>query len=1210
MDETAPETPARPRRLRKLLLFGAGGLILLLVAAALIVPALVDVNSYRPKIEQLAQEKLGREVRLGELGLSLFPGVAVTVDGLGVADGEGGEMLSAKQVRLGAALGPLLGGRLEIGHVVVEEPEVTLRRNAEGRFEILDLLGPREEGAGEGRVSVRALSVEGGHVVFEDASVQPGKVVRHELTGLDLEVEGLDRAAGPWDLRVAAAVPSVSEKARLAWEGRISPDLTGSGRLELAEFRLAPLAPHATAMGGRDFSQLAGTVDADLKLSRGKDGSLAVDGSASGKGLVLPREDAKAAKLPDLEVELDLDARAGGDATVDRLALSTGSTTLSATGRLDVAEDSRTLVLELAESVVKLSDLRALASAAGATLPLSGLSGDSLKAGGKLRLVLDRDAANLRRVDVDGLRISDLALKVVRGRDGRFDFQGEAKKGKAAKAGPAVSARDVVVRGVTVTFEDRAVAETPLVTKVEDLELTVREWVPGKTTPLSLKGRFDGGRAELEGSAGPISTDKLPIDMRAKLDDLDVSALGPYLKRYAGLAAEAGRLSADTRIKGEKSTRVELIGHLELDGARVELPGRGMHDLDLRLDHDVAVENGGSRLVLRNLTVGLPGGPVSFDGQVDLPKGGTPAFDVGTKQAARLTTRDLDYLIALTGAETGLRLDAQEPLVLDARLKRRQGRFSVDGSVALRKLLVRHAMLGDEALQVASADVALKGERVALKDLKMRLGQTDLAGSLGLEGFERHRVDFDLVSNEADLDELFAFVGRAGTSPEGSAKKSADADALGRTRADGRLRVARATWGGLSIADFDAKIALDQRRLSVSRAKAGLYGGTAGADLGLDLAASPASFETSGELAGVQVQDLLRAGVGYEDLQGVGGGRFRLAGRAGAPNAAIRSVTGDGTLALTDGVLGGLNMLDILKRADVFGERSLSELGTRLAQEGTSFERLDAQYTVADGVLRLTRADTTTPDAKIFAKGPVSLLDQSLNLDVDVTFTKELSARMREEGSRAAQVFWNAREQAVRVPLKLVGPIAKPRADIDWGSAIGQAAEAEVGRKLGDLLGGVLGGGDKGSPEPQPSQPTNSGSSSGASSGSSTAPAPSSGGPSAEIKRARFGGNFLVPDVRVEAVLTGRDLLGATVVVADSSGRELARDEDAFVNAVNEHYAGGASRDAVTSVSVSWKLDGDRVAGKRDLKVSITPRGRDGSAGAAVTKAVESKKLF
>ena len=66
-------------------------------------------------------------------------------------------------------------------------------------------------------------------------------------------------------------------------------------------------------------------------------------------------------------------------------------------------------------------------------------------------------------------------------------------------------------------------------------------------------------------------------------------------------------------------------------------------------------------------------------------------------------------------------------------------------------------------------------------------------------------------------------------------------------------------------------------------------------------------------------------------------------------------------------------------------------------------------------------------------------------------------------------------------------------------------------------------------PETNPSSPTTEGRSSTGSTGS---------GPRVELERVRTSGNFLVPDVKVEAVLSGVDLAGALIVVKDEGGRE------------------------------------------------------------------------
>src|SRR5882724_7116402 len=48
-------------------------IVVLLIAAVLIVPHLIDVNQYHGQIQSQLEKRLGRQVTLGKMGLRLFP---------------------------------------------------------------------------------------------------------------------------------------------------------------------------------------------------------------------------------------------------------------------------------------------------------------------------------------------------------------------------------------------------------------------------------------------------------------------------------------------------------------------------------------------------------------------------------------------------------------------------------------------------------------------------------------------------------------------------------------------------------------------------------------------------------------------------------------------------------------------------------------------------------------------------------------------------------------------------------------------------------------------------------------------------------------------------------------------------------------------------------------------------------------------------------
>ena len=133
-----------PKLSRKVWILGGIALALLLVVVV-VLPSLLDVERYRAALEQHLEESLGRGVRLGGMGVSLRPfGVKVSDFAIGPLPDEGDQdMLSVDGVTIGARLGPLLKGKLEVTSFVIDQPTVNAVRAPDGRWNF-ERLGTQE----------------------------------------------------------------------------------------------------------------------------------------------------------------------------------------------------------------------------------------------------------------------------------------------------------------------------------------------------------------------------------------------------------------------------------------------------------------------------------------------------------------------------------------------------------------------------------------------------------------------------------------------------------------------------------------------------------------------------------------------------------------------------------------------------------------------------------------------------------------------------------------------------------------------------------------------------------------------------------------------------------------------------------------------------------------------------------------------------------
>ena len=108
----------------KISLWIVGLVVVLILAAAIILPLLVDPNDYREEIASAAQKQTGRELKLeGDLSLSVIPwlGVEIGRASLSNAPGMGDEpMVAIEGASVGVKLMPLLGRRLVVSQITLD----------------------------------------------------------------------------------------------------------------------------------------------------------------------------------------------------------------------------------------------------------------------------------------------------------------------------------------------------------------------------------------------------------------------------------------------------------------------------------------------------------------------------------------------------------------------------------------------------------------------------------------------------------------------------------------------------------------------------------------------------------------------------------------------------------------------------------------------------------------------------------------------------------------------------------------------------------------------------------------------------------------------------------------------------------------------------------------------------------------------------------
>jgi len=195
---TGVPTVTKMKKPSKKLVFVLGGVAGLIVILLITIPLLIDVNRYRGLIEGKAQEALGREVRLGEMKLSLLPSLALRIDDLALGalpEEGGGDLLTARRVRVGVQLLPLMRKQLKITSIVVDAPQLTVFRDSQGRWNVQRLVAtdtPSQDSAeasatGRPEFQIDSLRITNGHVIVRDEA-RGGPPLQATLTDVSIKL--------------------------------------------------------------------------------------------------------------------------------------------------------------------------------------------------------------------------------------------------------------------------------------------------------------------------------------------------------------------------------------------------------------------------------------------------------------------------------------------------------------------------------------------------------------------------------------------------------------------------------------------------------------------------------------------------------------------------------------------------------------------------------------------------------------------------------------------------------------------------------------------------------------------------------------------------------------------------------------------------------------------------------------------------------------
>ena len=409
----------------KTLLKVVGIVVVVLIVVAIALPFFINVNSLRPQIESNLSSALGRPVKAGNLSLSIFSG-SVGADQLSIGDDpkfSNAPFVQAKSLKVGVELMPLIFSKqLNVTHLIIEQPEITLLRNREGIWNFSSLgnqsqpaqpaktpqtgappktpgtTAPATGGGAPANLSVGKLELSDGKITVGSVPARRKPIVYDKV---NVTITNFSFASA-FPVVASVGLPGGGSLKIDGTAGPINPTDTAltpaQAKIKLTKLDLAQSAlvdPELGITGSADFE---GDLNSDGHIAK-------ANGTVTGTSLKLVPKGSPSPKPIQVvfNVEHNLQKETG---ELSRGDVAIGKALAKLTGTYDMHGEMTSVRMKLDGQAMPVDDLEAVLPAVGVTLP----SGSKLK-GGTLLVDLDAIGPLDKLVSTGTIKMSNTALE-------------------------------------------------------------------------------------------------------------------------------------------------------------------------------------------------------------------------------------------------------------------------------------------------------------------------------------------------------------------------------------------------------------------------------------------------------------------------------------------------------------------------------------------------------------------------------------------------------------------------------------------------------------------------------------------------------------------------------------------------------------------------------------------------------------------------------
>ena len=255
----------------------AGAVVVLIAIAVIVLTMLIDVEKYKPQIEQQVAKATGRTFTLGgDLKPSFFPWIGIRLSDLHLGNPAGykeKDFISVAALEVRVKLLPLLSRKIEVKRFVVNSPRIVLEKRKDGRGGWENIGKPAEKAAAPAKeqpdtAAKNELPIK--QLMVGEFSITDGKIVwLDQTTGIRKEINDISLALTDvsFDKAIGVAFSALADQKRVQLKGTVGPMGTRPGKSPIPlDLAIQLLDQVDTRVAGR-IDPSAAPLTFDLSIS-------------------------------------------------------------------------------------------------------------------------------------------------------------------------------------------------------------------------------------------------------------------------------------------------------------------------------------------------------------------------------------------------------------------------------------------------------------------------------------------------------------------------------------------------------------------------------------------------------------------------------------------------------------------------------------------------------------------------------------------------------------------------------------------------------------------------------------------------------------------------------------------------------------------------------------------------------------------------------